>query len=99
MKLNRDAREYYRLQISAETSAGTPVELDAWEASFDRGQTWQASTIATWGDDDWASWLVAGPDAENTDAVAVITRSCTPIVRVTDSPEVVVRDAPPIHLN
>lgn len=98
MNLNRDAKEQYRLQISTVTTAGVPITLASWEASFDRGATFVAATIVTWDSQSWAGWLIAGPDANPSGAVAVIPRSLTPIVRVTDSPEIVARNAPPVYL-
>lgn len=87
MKLNRHAREYYAITITTEP------DVDGWEASFDGGETWvEADTSG-----DGFRWLVAGPDADPGTA-AVVSRDIAPLVRVIDTPEIVVRNAPPIEL-
>lgn len=89
MNLHRNGREYYALTITT-TPTTTPTE---WEASFDRGTTWiPAANVA--GN---SAWLLAGGSADPTDAVAVVSRRVTPLVRLIDAPEIVVRDAPIIH--
>lgn len=86
MRLHHDAREYYRLEIITD-----PV-VAAWEASFDDGDSWHASTSI----DGLPAWLVAGPDAEQGTAVAVITSRALPLIRATDNPEIIVRRAPSV---
>ncbi len=95
MILERTAREIYGVQITTRPT----VDLDAWEASFDGGTTYHAATIYTDDDDeDWASWLIAGPDATVGSAVAVIEKSTLPKLRLSDVVEIVVRDGPRVTL-
>lgn len=89
MNLNRRAREFYALEITT-----VPPVAGPWEASFDRGATWEVATDV----DGVPSWLVAGPDAAPGEAVHVVTTAVTPLVRAVENPEVVVRNAPRIQL-
>lgn len=98
MRLSRLAREYYELQITTTATDGDPIPADGWEASFDGGETFVAATVVTHDTEDWSAWLLAGPDADEGTAVAVITSAVRPLVRATDSPEVIVRTAPRIVL-
>lgn len=91
MRLDRHGREYYKPGVTTDPA----VDPTDWEASFDGGETW----VAAIDDGGQAAWLVAGPDAAAGTAVAVITRSVTPKVRLLDNPEIVVRDAPGISLD
>lgn len=90
MNLKPSAKEWYALEIVTEPAVPT------WEASFDRGETYVAST--TVGSDGYFRWLVAGPDADPAGAVVLPLGSTSPTIRATDSPEVVVRDAPRIYV-
>lgn len=85
MRINRAAKEFYALDIVTD-----PVVTGPWEASFDGGETWVT------GDADGAGWqwLLAGPDADPTDAT-VIDHSVSPLVRHTSNPEVIVREDVP----
>lgn len=110
MRLNRQGRETYAIQLTTTTTAGDPIEPDAWEASFDHGENYVAASVLTlaepWTDTDGvthepgdlSSWLLAGPDAEEGSAVAVIAASIRPLVRAIDSPEIIVRTAPQVTL-
>jgi hypothetical protein len=92
MNLRRNAREFYTLEITTEP------EVTSWDASFDNGSTWDAGTPATLDGADVHRWLVAGDDADAGTAVAVLTTSVRPLIRATDTPEVIVRAAPRIYL-
>jgi hypothetical protein len=70
--------------------------VTAWEASFDNGTTWAAST--TVGTDGFSRWLVAGPNADPTGATVLPLGRTVPLVRATQNPEVIVRDAPRIEV-
>lgn len=91
MILNPNAREFYSLEITT-----SPAVSGGWEASFDEGATWDAGTTATVDGVAVTRWLVAGALATVGTAVAVITDNVTPLIRATESPEIVVRDAPRI---
>jgi hypothetical protein len=93
MDLHRLGREHYAVQITTAPAVGAA----AWEASFDEGGTWSPATVDTDADGDWSTWLVAGDAATVGAAVAVIGHDTTPLVRATDTPEVLVRRAPPIR--
>ena len=90
MILDRAAREYYALEIS------TTPDVAAWEASFDDGTTWVPST--TVGTDGFYRWLVAGPDVAPGEGATILAASVVPIVRATDSPEIIPRPGPGIYL-
>jgi hypothetical protein len=90
MHLRPDAREWYALEITT-----TPA-VTAWEASFDNGTTWAASTAV--GTDGFSRWLVAGPNADPTGAKVLPLGRTVPLVRATQNPEVIVRDAPRIDV-
>lgn len=98
MELSNHGREFYALQITTTASDGDPIPLSGWEASFDRGTTWVATVVRDLGGEDWATWLIAGVDAEEGNAVAVIARSMTPLVRAIDNPEILVDRAPVITI-
>ena len=98
MELSNHGREFYALQITTTTSDGVPIPLSGWEASFDRGVTWDATVVRNLEDEDWATWLVAGADAAVGTAVAVITRNTQPLVRAIDNPEILVDRAPVITI-
>jgi hypothetical protein len=70
----------------------------SWDASFDNGATWDAGTAATVDGTEVHRWLVAGEDATVGTAVAVLTTTVRPLIRATDSPEIIVRTAPRIYL-
>lgn len=99
MILSEHAREYYELQITTTATNGSPIPASGWSASFDGGTTWAAATVISHDSEDYSAWLVAGAQADDTGAVATIERQETvPLVRATDSPEIVVRAAPKIRL-
>ena len=88
MILNKFSREFYDPRPETD-----PVVLPAdWSASFDDGVTWVPATV----DDDLPKWLVAGAEADEGDAVAVITDTTYPLLRITDTPEAVVVNGPKI---
>lgn len=89
MNLRKDGREWYALEIE------TSPPVAAWEASFDNGATWLAST--TVGTDGWSRWLVAGPNVDPTGAT-VLSANCKPVVRAIDNPEIIPRLGPGIYL-
>lgn len=88
MIIHRHSREFYRLEIVTEPA------VTGWEASFDGGTTWDASTVV----DGFPAWLVAGTAAAVGTAVAVLADSVTPLLRVIDTPEIVVREGPKIFV-
>lgn len=91
MKLDPQAREFYRLKITTD-----PVSLpEAWEASFNEGLNYYPAANLS----GWSVWLLAGPDVALGAAVAVITHAITPKVRLIANPEVVVRGAPKVWLD
>ncbi len=91
MELTRWGKEWYALEIATEP----PV--DAWEASFDDGETWHGSTEV--GTDGWSNWLVAGTEADPAEAVAILPRGRTkPKIRGVDNPEIIVREPPYINV-
>ena len=92
MELHRNAREYYALSI-----VSTPPVVNGWEASFDEGVTW-VSGIQDDVDETLWRWLVAGPDATPGDAV-VLEGTVAPMIRVLDTPEVIVEDAPKVYVS
>ena len=89
MRLQRQGREFYQLQISTDP----PVE--AWEASFDGGDTWVSGEAAVVEAVAVHRWLVAGPDA-GPGGGTVIASSVTPMIRAIEAPETIVRTAPGI---
>ena len=90
MMLNRTAKEFYTLEIT------TYPPVTAWEASFDGGTTWTAGLDTG---DGAFQWLVAGPSADTSGAIALSSKKTSPLVRSATSSEVVVRDAPTIWLD
>lgn len=95
MKLKRNGREYYHLQIDTD-----PAITGGWEMSIDGGSTWISGEAVDGG----ARWLLRGPtfvQGGNIPAAAStpITTSVRPQIRAIDTPEVVVRDAPTIRLD
>ena len=93
MKMRPEARKWYALGIVTE-----PAEpaVTGWEASFDSGATWLASTVV--GTDGLWRWLVAGPAADPTGATALPLGRTVPLVRATANPEIEVEKAPPIDV-
>lgn len=89
MILSPQGREYYALTITT-TPATQPTD---WAASFDHGATWVTATAV----DGNSAWLVAGASADPTGAVVVRTKT-SPLVRLLDNPEIVVRSAPTIEI-
>lgn len=87
MYLKKLAREFYNLSIA------TVPAVSGWEASFDGGATWKPGEVVG----GKVRWLVAGADADPGTAT-VLTTSVKPLLRVTDNPEIIVRDAPTIYI-
>lgn len=87
MKLSSYGREYYELTI---TTSPATIPTD-WEASFDGGATWITALNVSGN----SAWLVRGTNAPAGAAVAIITASLNPKVRLTLSPEIIVRDETP----
>lgn len=89
MNLHPTACEPYDLKL---TTVPT-VTPDQWEASFDDSVTWHEPARV---DGEWATWDVAGPDADTTDApdAVVLPLGVTfPLVRCKEPPHVTVRNA------
>lgn len=82
MRLPKNGREIYNATIVTEPA------VTGWEASFDRGTTWHTPTM----DAEVMTWLLNGPDftADPTASITVAA-SVTPLFRVVDTPEVIVR--------
>jgi len=89
MRLDPQARRYYRLEVTTE-----PFEVPAteWEASFDGGATWLPATEV----DGLPAWLIAGPYADPGGAVAVVVKNVRPKIRVVADPEVEIENTPHI---
>lgn len=93
MNLSRYGRLFYKVSVV------TDPAVDGWEASFDGGTTWTPGTPIPAMDGGW-QWLVQGPDVDPASASALtLTGSVAPLLRVVDTPEVVVEDAPRIWLD
>lgn len=90
MRLRPNAREWYALELATEPA------VTGWEASFDAGVTWVASTAV--GTDGYFRWLVAGPDADPGTAIVLPVGTTQPLVRAVENPEIVVRGAPQIDV-
>ena len=90
MKLPSAGTEFYALEIDT-----TPA-VTSWEASFDAGTTWTASTAV--GTDGFFRWLVAGPSAPAGSGTVLPIGSTIPRVRATSSPETIIRSAPRIDV-
>ena len=92
MELSPLGKELYDPGPSTEPE----VDPATWQASFDGGDTWEAPTDTEGGR---PKWLVAGPDSDDpSDAVAVITQTTRPLLRVNDNPEVIVANGPYIYV-
>ena len=89
MELNRQAREFYELQIT------TSPPVASWEASFDGGLTWEVGEPLG---GDTFRWKLAGPAIAIGDAVATIDTVCVPQVRASSNAEVIIREAPSIQV-
>lgn len=85
MRLSPSGREWYTLEIST-----TPA-VTGWDASFDGGATWVASTAV--GSDGYYRWLVAGPSAtDNPAGTTVLPLNRTqPKIRASANPELIIR--------
>lgn len=81
MDLPRAGREYLRATL-ADVPDGSTVEI-----SFDDGATWHPTT----GSGAERRILIAGPDFQSPAPAVVVTDKARPKVRITDSPEVVIR--------
>lgn len=97
MRLHREERDYYVVEITA-----TPPVAGTWQASFDNSATWVDGTLAG---TEW-SWLVAGPDfATDPDGMdpqldtdATLSATTRPLLRVKDDPVLDVEAGPTITL-
>lgn len=96
MRLSKQGREFYTLELTATDAAGTIIDPDGYDASFDDGVTWVAGALDV--DSGWWEWLVAGPDFDTPSPATVVTSGVLPLGRLTDSPEVIIRDWPRITL-
>lgn len=88
MKLPRNGREYGRWQVTTtDTLTNFQVQLtptDPWvNATYSNGEV---------------RLLVYGPDFPDTSMGVPVVRDCTPAVRCTDNPEIVIRSAGRIEL-
>lgn len=91
MNIKASAREWYALQIV------TAPAVTSWDASFDGGATY--TTFTAVGTDGYYRWLVAGPTATPGSAKVLPLGRTHPLIRATDTPEIVVRDAPSINVS
>ena len=92
MRLSRHEQDDFRVEIT------TNPEVDAWEASFDNGDTWATGQLDDARLNTWL-WLVAGPRVPVPDPTAsVVRRRCTPLIRATKNHAVIVRQTPDIIL-
>ncbi len=94
MRLHHQEQTYYGLptlhatDISGAT-VSTPVA--SWEASYDRGTTWNAA-IGHPDQPTTPCWLIRGPgfpgagDTNPSDGI-LVARSVKPLIRLSDSPE------------
>jgi len=98
--LSSHGRERYAIRITTTTaSSGTPIPANAWAASFDHGATWINCTVVNIDGLDYSTWLLAGDEAAQGTAVAVIgTSELIPLFRATDGSELVVDRGPVINL-
>jgi hypothetical protein len=93
MRLPRRGRELYAVDIVT-----TPATLvTQWEASFDGGSTWVSPMTLG---DGRTGWLLAGPAFSGIadPGQVVVVEDCQPYARLTDTPEVLIRDMPRIEL-
>jgi hypothetical protein len=92
--LHPKERIYYTLVITT-----VPAAVGDWDLSVDGGQTWHAGTDL--GEDKF-QWLISGADfvPEVGDAIPSIkvSRALNPLVRLRDTPEVVIESAPAIRI-
>lgn len=89
MRLDPQARRYYRLEVTTTPTDFAPTE---WEASFDGGLTWKPAVEV----DGLPAWLIAGPSAEIGEAVAVVAKNVRPKIRVEADPEIEIENTPHI---
>lgn len=92
MILHRQARELHVVEIVTDP----PTAISAWEASYDDGVTWVPPVTAG----ARTGWLLAGPACTEAPAAGqvTITRTVTPLFRLRDKPELVIRDGPQVIL-
>jgi len=83
VKLNRAGQEYARFPATGAPSDAAPLEV-----SFDGGP-WSPMVWAS--DKSYASVLVSGPDVSNPTGVVLKVGRNVPAVRMSDTPEVVIR--------
>jgi hypothetical protein len=93
MELPRSARLNVNIPVTATDAAGDPQVLTGIDVALlpprttpTSATTWTAATYAA----GFATVLLAGPDADDTDALAVPVAGADLWVRVVDNPEVVV---------
>jgi hypothetical protein len=91
MNLNRHSLEFYDPRPDTEPD----VLPGDWSASFDNAATWQPADVI----DGLPKWLVAGPLIAQGAAVAQITKTTYPLLRISDTPEAVVVKGPKITLS
>ncbi|EFQ82685.1 hypothetical protein HMPREF0063_11894 [Aeromicrobium marinum DSM 15272] len=96
MRLHRAGAEFYAYKITTTP----PVAPTDWELSIDGGTTWADAQA----DGDYSVWLIAGPDypgpGDNGGAEPAFTATDNTdvLVRLIDSPETVIWDAPQITI-
>ena len=94
MNLPPSGIEFYVLELVTTP----PLDPDAWEASFDAGETWHQADVDA-ETPTLSRWLLAGPSATSVPVDAItVPASCLPLVRAEANPEVIVRAAPRIHI-
>jgi len=84
MRIDRRGQEYARFPAT-----GAPASAGTLEVSFDDGATWHPMT---WNQAETAvTLLVSGPDMPNPAGVVLKVGRNQPLIRLTDTPEVVIR--------
>ena len=93
MRLPSDGREY-----AVWTFTNLPVDITTIDVTFFAADTWHAAPVTVTGSLVEAKVLVAGPDADDTGAVVLPLGKVFPTMRVTDAPEIVIRQSDPIYV-
>lgn len=92
MRLPLAGREWYVQKIT------TTPPVTGWEASFDGGSVWIPGTVDP-DDSTLVRWLVKGPDFDGDAEPAVtVTADVTPVLRLVDHPETLIRQGTRIYL-
>lgn len=86
MDLPATGREYARFRFTDLPSDATAVEV-----RFPPSNVWHELTLVNEGGYDYGLILVCGPQADPTGAVVLQPGRVSPVVRVTDNPEILVR--------